>query len=87
MAYLLVVEPTRTGFSVYAPDLPGCVAAGGTRREALRNMEQAIEMHLEGLDEDGTAPPTARASAYQWDRRTGRARRASTPRPPRKPAS
>ncbi len=87
MAYLLVLEKTDTGFSAYAPDLPGCVATGSTRRETVRNMEQAIEMHLEGLREDGYRAPSAQASAYQWDRKTGRARRASSPRPMRKPAS
>ncbi len=87
MAYLLVLEKTDTGFSVYAPDLPGCVATGSTRRQAVRNMEQAIEIHLEGLREDGCKAPSAQASAYQWDRKTGRARRASSTRPVRKPAS
>jgi hypothetical protein len=29
--FLIVVEKTRTGFSAFAPDLPGCVATGATR--------------------------------------------------------
>jgi predicted RNA binding protein YcfA (HicA-like mRNA interferase family) len=26
--YLIVIEPTQTGFSAYLPDLPGCVSTG-----------------------------------------------------------
>ena len=32
----VILEPTRTGFSAHVPDLPGCVAAGATRKETLR---------------------------------------------------
>ena len=30
MKYAVVVERSPTGFAAYVPDLPGCVAAGGT---------------------------------------------------------
>ncbi len=33
MKYAVVVEESPTGFAAYEPDLPGCVAAGGTRAE------------------------------------------------------
>jgi hypothetical protein len=33
MKYLIVIEPTSTGFSAYSPDLPGCVSTGATRDE------------------------------------------------------
>ena len=38
MKYLIVIEPTDTGFSAYSPDLPGCVSTGTTREEVERNM-------------------------------------------------
>ncbi len=47
--YLVVVEKTATGYSAYSPDLPGCVSTGTTRDEVQRNMEEAIEFHLDGL--------------------------------------
>ena len=36
--YLIVVEETGTGFSAFSPDLPGCVATGGTRDKVEKTM-------------------------------------------------
>ena len=55
--YLIVIEPTQTGFSAYSPDLPGCVSTGGTREEVEQNMMDAIAFHLDGLREDGQDVP------------------------------
>ncbi len=55
--YLIVIEPTGTGFSAYFPDLLGCVSTGATREEVERNMQEAIELHLEGLREEGYPVP------------------------------
>jgi predicted RNase H-like HicB family nuclease len=63
--YLIVLEPTATGFSAYSPDLPGCAATGATRPEVEENMRQAIELHLEGLREDGEpVPPSQTIATY-----------------------
>jgi predicted RNA binding protein YcfA (HicA-like mRNA interferase family)/predicted RNase H-like HicB family nuclease len=51
--YFVIYEKTATGFSAYAPDLPGCVATGSTMDEIKTTMREAIEFHLEGLHEDG----------------------------------
>ena len=65
MKYLIIVEPTNTGFSAYSPDLPGCVSTGRTRYEVENNMHEAIEFHLEGLQEQGyPIPEPSSASAY-----------------------
>ena len=65
MKYLVIIEPTDTGFSAYSPDLPGCVSTGTTRESAERNMQQAIELHLEGLREEGyPVPEPGTSSAY-----------------------
>ncbi len=53
MKYLVVIEPTSTGFSAYSPDLPGCISTGATRAEVEDNMREAVELHLEGLREEG----------------------------------
>lgn len=55
--YVLIVERGKTGFGVYAPDLPGCVAVGRTRDQALERMQGAIALHLAGMREDGLAIP------------------------------
>ncbi len=65
MKYLIVIEPTATGYSAYSPDLPGCVSTGATRREAEHNMREAIAFHLEGLREEGyEVPNPSTSSAY-----------------------
>ena len=63
MKYLIVIEPTHTGFSAYSPDLPGCVSTGATREECESNMRQAIEFHIDGLREEGEPVPQASTSA------------------------
>lgn len=55
--YLIVIEPTQTGFSAYSPDLPGCVSTGRTREQIEQNMREAVAFHLDGLREDGQAVP------------------------------
>ncbi len=57
MRYLIVVEETVTGFSSYSPDLQGCVATGLSKEDVERKMKEAIEFHLEGLQEEGIAIP------------------------------
>ena len=58
--YLIVVEPTTTGFSAYSPDLPGCVSTGKTREDIAQNMREAIEFHVEGLKLEGDEIPEPR---------------------------
>jgi predicted RNase H-like HicB family nuclease len=55
--YLIVIENAGSNFSAYSPDLPGCVTTGKTADETRRNMEEAIEFHLEGLREEGLPVP------------------------------
>ncbi|HME13547.1 MAG TPA: type II toxin-antitoxin system HicB family antitoxin [Candidatus Acidoferrum sp.] len=55
--YLIVIEPTSTGFSAYSPDVPGCVATGETRAAVEQNMHEAIAFHLDGLREEGQPLP------------------------------
>ena len=65
MKYLIILEPTPTGFSAYSPDLPGCISTGQTEAEVEANMHDAIEFHLEGLREAGfPIPHPLSASTY-----------------------
>lgn len=57
MRYLVVIERGATSFGAYVPDLPGCVAAGETRDEALTLIREAIEFHIEGLRQEGQPIP------------------------------
>ena len=53
MEYLVVVEKGKSSYGAYVPDLPGCVAAGETRREVLKLIREAIKLHIEALRESG----------------------------------
>ena len=57
MKYAVVFEKSSTGFGAYVPDLPGCVATGGSFEETERLIREAIELHLEGMREDGDPIP------------------------------
>jgi predicted RNase H-like HicB family nuclease len=61
--FLVVIENAGDNFSAYSPDLPGCVATGATREETEQNMYEAIQLHLEGLVEDGLPIPRSTAFA------------------------
>ena len=63
MKYLIILEPTSTGYSAYSPDLDGCVAAGDDREETIILMQEAIGFHLEGLDSEGFPIPAAHSEA------------------------
>ncbi len=55
--YLVIFEKANHNYSAYSPDLPGCIATGATRKEAEKNIRQAIHFHIEGLAEDGLPAP------------------------------
>jgi predicted RNase H-like HicB family nuclease len=55
--YLIVVEPTHTGYSAYSPDLLGCISTGRTREEVERNIREALALHTAGMLEDGQSLP------------------------------
>jgi len=57
MRYMVVVERGETSWGAHVPDLPGCIAVGETRDEALRLIREAIQFHIEGLAQDGLPIP------------------------------
>jgi len=57
MRYLVVVEEGPSSFGAYVPDLPGCVAAGETKAEALALIREAIQLHLGDLKSEGLPLP------------------------------
>ena len=65
MKYVVIYEKTCSGYSCYAPDLPGCIAAGDDLPHTTNLMEGAIEVHLAGMREDGeTIPLPSTEAAY-----------------------
>lgn len=57
MRYMVVIERGKASWGAHVPDIPGCVAVGKTRDEALRLVREAIEVHIEALKKDGHPVP------------------------------
>lgn len=57
MEYVVIIEQGPTSFGAYVPDLPGCVAVGEDREEAMSLIREAIELHIESLRENGEVVP------------------------------
>lgn len=55
MEFTVLIEKSDDGYYVATvPGLPGiCVTQGKTQKEALDNMKEALDLHLEGLREEG----------------------------------
>ena len=62
MKYVVTYEKSGTGWSAYAPDLPGLGVAAKTLDEAKDLIREAIEFHLEGLRQHGDAIPSPSAT-------------------------
>ena len=57
MRYTIIIEKAANNYSAYAPDLPGCITTGPTVEETKRVMQEAVELHLRGMREDGDPIP------------------------------
>jgi predicted RNase H-like HicB family nuclease len=56
----VVLEPSEEGgYTAIVPALPGCISEGDTREEALDNIQEAIELYLEPIDDDIILAPKA----------------------------
>ena len=57
-AYIaLIRKDLDSDYGVDFPDFPGCITVGSTMDEARRMAPEALELHIEGMLEDGTAIP------------------------------
>jgi len=57
LTYLAVFEPTESGYSVYFPDLPGCVSFGEDFDNARKQASEALGLHVYGMEKDGDEIP------------------------------
>jgi predicted RNase H-like HicB family nuclease len=55
--FTVVIEPDEKKFHAFVPMLPGCHTFGSTVEEAQRNILEAIELHIQGMKEDGETVP------------------------------
>ncbi len=65
MEYVVILEKEpRSDWGAYVPDLPGCVAKAPSRVEVEQLIEEAIQIHLAGMREDGLPIPEPTSSAF-----------------------
>ncbi|HET7815065.1 MAG TPA: type II toxin-antitoxin system HicB family antitoxin [Candidatus Baltobacteraceae bacterium] len=55
--YVAIIEKSRTGFSAYVPDLPGCFAAASSLAEIKTLIRSTVVFHVECLREEGQPIP------------------------------
>jgi predicted RNase H-like HicB family nuclease len=46
MKYRVALHKSEEGYSVSVPGLPGCWSQGGTEKEALENIREAVREYL-----------------------------------------
>ena len=57
MKYTVIFERGPSSWGAYVPDLPGVISVGDTREEVERLIEEAVELHVEGMREEGLPIP------------------------------
>ena len=61
--YVVIYEPSATGWGAYCPDLPGLGVVGKTRAEVERLIREGVEIHIESLREYGEPVPEPTSTA------------------------
>lgn len=56
--YPAIFEPEDVGYSVYVPDIPGCMTQGDTIEEALNMVQEVIGLMLEDKKPNQYPPPS-----------------------------
>ena len=62
--FTVVIEPDEEAFHAFAPALPGCHTFGMTVDEARANIAEAMELHIESMQEDGEPIPVEREPLF-----------------------
>ena len=53
MKFKIVLEKSdEGGYTAHVPSLPGCISEGDSEEEAIKNIQEAIELYLEPVDDD-----------------------------------
>jgi len=56
----VLLEPSEEGgYTALVPSLPGCISEGRSKKEAMKNIREAIELYLEPVEDDLQASPKA----------------------------
>ena len=60
----VIIERSKTGYSAYLPELPGCISTGSSIQELKQNITEAISFHMEGMKEDKLSVPRVMAGEF-----------------------
>ena len=55
--FSVVIEKDKDGYFAFCPELQGCYTQGETYEEAIKNIKDAIHLHLEDRIESGEEIP------------------------------
>ncbi len=56
----VILEPSdEGGYTAIVPALPGCISEGNNRKEAIANIQEAIQLYLEPVEDDKSFLPEA----------------------------
>ena len=65
MRYTVILQKEEDGgYVATVPVLPGCVSQGDSRQEALKNIEEAIEVYLADVRAAGESVPVEDERAF-----------------------
>jgi predicted RNase H-like HicB family nuclease len=62
--YPIVIEKAEHNYSAYLPDIDGCITTGRTPEEVIKNMQEALHLHLSSMLKDGDPIPPASIVDY-----------------------
>ena len=65
MKYTVILEKGQSSYGAFVPDLPGCIAVGEDREQALCLLEEAVAFHVEGLLAEGLPVPRPNCDVAQ----------------------
>ena len=57
MRQVILIPDETGGYVVEVPSLPGCYSQGDTEEDALTNIKEAIELHIEDMIAAGEEMP------------------------------
>ena len=57
MKYAVIIEKGPNSYGAQVPALPGCIAVAETRDEVCQLIQEAIELYVEALEEEGLSAP------------------------------
>jgi predicted RNase H-like HicB family nuclease len=63
--YAVLFEQAENNWAAHVPDLPGCISTGKTLEQTELNIQEAIQGHLQALQDFGYPIPPATSVAKE----------------------